>query len=56
MDAIILGFVRHAMTAGGGAMIAGGYLTDGQGLDAVGAVVTIAGLVLSALKNRKPAR
>ncbi len=55
MEAIILGFVRHAMTAGGGALIAGGYFTDGQWLDAAGASVTLTGLILSAIKNRKPA-
>lgn len=44
----ILGFARHILTFGGGLLVTNGYLEQGEIEVAVGAVITLAGLVWSA--------
>jgi uncharacterized membrane protein YebE (DUF533 family) len=44
---IAMGALRHALTAGGGAMVADGILTSAQSNWAVGAVVALVGLAWS---------
>ena len=53
MDAVIMGFIRHLLTSGGGALVSAGYLTGSQELDAIGAIMTLVGLGWSFAKNRK---
>jgi hypothetical protein len=43
----ILGFIRHALTLAGGALITQGLFTEAELLEAVGAVSTIIGFVWS---------
>lgn len=55
MNAIVLGFIRHALTAAGGALVAKGYLTTPDVEAVVGAVLGLIGVGLSVydkLKNR----
>lgn len=47
-----LPLVRHALTAGGGALVAGGYLDASQAQAAAGAVLTLVGIVLSLWDKR----
>lgn len=53
MDSI-LGFVRHVLTFGGGFLVQDGLVNATQLETAVGAVITLAGIVWSVLdkKNR----
>lgn len=50
----LLGFVRHALTFGGGFAVAKGLIDPEMLTEVVGAVVTLVGVVMSALdkKNR----
>jgi len=52
-DSILNGVIRHILTAGGGALVARGLVaqTDVEAL--VGAVITIIGVVWSALAKKK---
>ena len=55
MTSIILGLVRHALTAAGGALVANGTL-GGSDLEAgIGAIITLVGLVASVWSKRKAA-
>jgi hypothetical protein len=52
---MILGLIRHALTIGGGFLVAKGTI-DAPGLDtAVGALVTIIGVAWSIFDKRTPA-
>lgn len=48
----LLGFIRHALTFGGGFAVAKGLLEPEMLTEAVGALVTLIGVVLSA-KDKK---
>jgi hypothetical protein len=48
----ILGFVRHALTLAGGALIAQGLFTEAELLEAVGAASTLIGFVWSWLDKK----
>ena len=51
----ILGFIRHALTLAGGALVANGYFNDAELLEAVGAASTLIGFVWSYIdKKNKP--
>jgi hypothetical protein len=53
MQAIVLGFIRHALTAAGGALVAKGYI-DSTGLESViGGLITAVGAAWSAYDKRQ---
>jgi hypothetical protein len=45
MPDVISGIIRHVLTAAGGALVAGGYLTSDQWTTIAGALVLIIGVV-----------
>jgi hypothetical protein len=49
----ILGIIRHVLTTGGGAIAAQGHLASDEVNLAVGAIVTIVGVVWSVIEKRK---
>lgn len=49
----ILGLVRHALTFVGGVLVTKGLLEAGLMQDAIGAVMTLTGVVLSVFNKRK---
>ena len=52
MNDIIAGFIRHVLTAAGGALVAGGYLTSDEWTTIAGAVAVLVGVVWSVLSKR----
>lgn len=48
----ILGFIRHILTFGGGFIVAQGHVDVTQMETAVGAVITLIGIVWSAIDKR----
>ena len=51
----ILGFIRHALTLAGGALVTNGLFTESELLEAVGAASTLIGFVWSWIdKKNKP--
>jgi hypothetical protein len=50
---MILGLVRHILTFGGGLLVTKGYLDEATAQQAVGAVITLGGIVWSALAKKK---
>lgn len=52
---VILGFIRHALTFAGGFATSNGLVTADDLTAAVGAVVTLAGIIWSAVQKKKPA-
>ena len=52
-DTVLNGVVRHLLTAGGGALVTKGVGSDGQLELAIGAIITIAGVIWSALAKKK---
>lgn len=52
---IIKGLVRHLLTAAGGALVTSGLLSADDLNAAIGAVVVLAGVILSAIKNKQNA-
>jgi len=53
MNPNLSSLIRHGLTAAGGFLVAKGLASADQVGELVGAIVTIAGLVLSMLKNKK---
>lgn len=52
---VILGVIRHVLTAGGGILVSSGYI-DASNMDiAAGAIVALIGVVWSVIKNKKAA-
>lgn len=49
---ILAGFVRHGLTSAGGSLVARGLMTASQLDVAVGAVMTLVGVVLSAVTKK----
>ena len=47
-----LPLIRHALTAGGGALVAGGYLDASQAQTATGAILALLGIGLSMWDKR----
>jgi hypothetical protein len=52
-DSVLNGIVRHILTALGGALTTKGYIGEGELELAVGAIVTIIGVVWSAVAKRR---
>ena len=52
-DTVLNGIVRHILTAAGGALVARGSLAESELDLAVGAVITLAGIIWSAIAKRK---
>ena len=52
-DTVLNGVVRHLLTAGGGALVTKGVVSDGQLELAIGAIITIEGVIWSALAKKK---
>ena len=46
------GLLRHLLTTGGGALVGGGWLTEGQATEGIGAVMALIGLGLSMWDKR----
>ncbi len=53
MKDTILGVVRHTLTGAGGSLIAKGVLTTNTLDEAVGAVITLVGVIWSILSKKK---
>lgn len=53
MQDIILGLVRHALTTGGGALVAKGLLGATMLEPTIGAVMTLIGVIWSILNKKK---
>lgn len=49
----IMALVRHALTVGGGALVTGGYINDGQLQTVIGGVIVVAGVVWSLIQKRQ---
>ena len=43
----LLGFIRHALTLAGGALVTNGLFTESELLEAVGAAATLIGFICS---------
>ena len=52
-DTVLNGFVRHVLTAVGGALVTKGVMGETELEMAIGAVITIAGVIWSALAKKK---
>ena len=52
-DTVLTGIVRHVLTAAGGALVTKGYFAETELELAVGALITLAGVIWSALAKRK---
>jgi hypothetical protein len=53
MNPNLSSLIRHGLTAAGGFLVAKGLASADQIGELAGAIVTIAGLVLSMIKNKK---
>jgi hypothetical protein len=53
MNPNLSSLIRHGLTAAGGFLVAKGLASADQVGELAGAIVTIAGLVLSMIKNKK---
>jgi len=53
MNPNLASLVRHGLTAAGGFLVAKGLASTDQVAEMAGALVTIVGVVLSMLKNKK---
>ena len=52
-DTVLNGIVRHILTAAGGALVTKGMIGEGELELVVGAVITLAGVVWSAIAKKK---
>lgn len=52
MNPTVAGIIRHVLTAAGGYLVAKGIIDEGALVEAVGAIVTIAGLVWSIFQKQ----
>jgi hypothetical protein len=55
MNPNLASLIRHGLTAAGGFLVAKGLASADQVGELAGALVTVIGVVLSVLKNKKPA-
>lgn len=53
MNPILMGVIRHALTAFGGALVTNGTLSSDELNMAIGAVITLVGVVASVLAKRQ---
>jgi len=52
-DSVLNGILRHVLTAAGGSLVTRGYVGEAQLELAVGALITIVGVIWSAIAKRK---
>ena len=52
-DSVLNGILRHVLTAVGGSLVTRGYVGEAQLELAVGALITIVGVIWSAIAKRK---
>jgi hypothetical protein len=52
MNDVIAGLIRHVLTAAGGALVAGGYLTSDEWTTIAGALAVLVGVVWSVMSKR----
>lgn len=52
MSSIIMGVLRHLLTTVGGALVGSGYVTDGDVQSVVGSIMTLIGVIMSAINNK----
>ena len=52
-DTVLNGIVRHILTALGGALVTKGTLAESELELAIGAIITLAGVIWSAFANRR---
>jgi len=52
-DTVLNGILRHVLTAGGGALVTRGVVTSGELEMVVGAIITLAGVIWSAMAKKK---
>ena len=52
-DTVLHGIVRHILTAAGGALVTKGMIGEGELELVVGAIITLAGVVWSAIAKKK---
>ena len=52
-DTVLNGIVRHILTAAGGALVAHGSIAESELELAVGAIITLAGVIWSAFAKRR---
>jgi hypothetical protein len=55
MNPNLASLIRHGLTAAGGFLVAKGLASADQVGELAGAIVTIAGVILSIINNKKPA-
>jgi hypothetical protein len=55
MNPTLSSLIRHGLTAAGGFLVAKGLASAGQVDELAGAIITLAGFVLSIIKNKKAA-
>ena len=55
MSIVLQGLIRHLLTTAGGALVARGSLSSSDVEIAVGAIMTLAGVIASVVNKRKPA-
>lgn len=55
MNDMIASFIRHALTAAGGALVAGGYLTSDEWATIAGGLAVLVGVVWSVISKRMSA-
>jgi hypothetical protein len=48
----VLGLIRHTLTFVGGLIVANGIISESMTADAVGAVMTLIGVIWSAVSNK----
>ena len=52
-DTVLNGILRHILTAAGGALVTRGAIAESELELTVGAIITLAGIIWSALAKRK---
>jgi len=48
----VLGLIRHSLTFIGGIVVANGVITESMSADAIGAVMTLIGIIWSVASNK----
>lgn len=54
MNPTLSSLIRHGLTAAGGFLVARGLASADQVAELAGAAVTLVGVILSVMKNKKP--
>lgn len=56
MKEVLLGLIRHILTAGGGILAHNGFIAEGEIELAVGSILALVGIVWSAWDKKKTAK